>query len=110
MQLTVNKPRLSMLAEVMAACVVLSACGGGSGSSSAVDDVLLSAPVDGQDEHVDAQGKRWYWDGTRWVQGIKPSPSPAPAPAPAPSPAPAPAPAPTSWTFCANEYQYCSFS
>ena len=90
-----NQSRWAVLAQTMAACAVLAACGGGSGSSG-TDDVLQSAPADGQDVHIDAQGRSWWWNGSRWLQGTKPAPSPAPAPAPAPAPIPsAPGPAPS---------------
>ncbi len=36
--------------------------------------------------------------------------SPTPTPSPTPAPTPSPTPVPVAWTFCANEWQHCSFS
>lgn len=79
---SLHPSRKTLLAELMATCALLSACGGGGTDSTAAPSTT---------DTTDAQNLRSRYHPT-------PTPTPAPAPAPAPTPTPvvvAPTPVPT---------------
>lgn len=104
---------------------LLSACGGGMGSSS--DPTMSSTPLSASSTSTAtslALATAMPTSSVQKFDAATPAGTPIPAQSssptqnatptqtstPAPATAPAPAPAPAGWTFCANENATCSFT